>query len=90
MLADPPPPPTYRMVRPLLCLRNFDSTLIQQVHLKKWTSELNRIGTTHGSSVIPLNVSSHPLTEHPNTDYGLLLRRRGPLQLIRMHRNDVS
>ena len=31
-----------------------------------------------------------PLTELPNTDYGLLLRRRGPLQPIRMRRNDVS
>ena len=31
-----------------------------------------------------------PLTELPNTDYGLLLRRRGPLQPIRMSRNDVS
>ena len=30
------------------------------------------------------------LTELPNTDYGLLLRRRGPLQPIRMLRNDVS
>ena len=30
------------------------------------------------------------LPELFNTDYGLLLRRRGPLQPIRMHRNDVS
>ena len=30
------------------------------------------------------------LTELPNTDYGFLLRRRGPLQPIRMCRNDVS
>ena len=48
-----------------------------------------RTETRSGSSETE-NITVPTLTELPNTDYRLLLRRRGPLQPIRMRRNYVS